>query len=323
MNQIFTASKLLFVPNKQLNPAAFMAFTVLLEILAKQGVSLDLCLPEELDPTLTKMIPIDDVNIVSKVAASKFIISFDKQSPEQVVKNIQWHQTDSQINLHVALENGELDSSSMKLTSEGGNYDVVLFFGVTDFSQVEKGFRDLPELLQSTKNISVGGAFAIPHGDVELHRGEQGETLPELIYSQVQGKGATPEHYSRLLAAILLTTNRFKNSNVKPQTFKVGASLMAEGANLARANSLIDLIKRQNNQGRSNNRNRKQYVNKHKQFQKPKQESNRSNRAPSQKQGNQLDKAELSTKQDSTQNNNSDPLPPVTSKDEVSTPDSE
>ncbi len=241
MSTIASAKKLLVVPNPKLKPGEYLPFTVLLEVLNKNVEKIDLCLPQSFDSKLTAAAKLPEVNIIKSVSPRRFVLTFNKGDDQ--VKNIQWQQSDEKISVYISMDKGQFDTGGMKMKAEGGEYDTILFYGVTDYSQVEGVFKNFPALVHEAKNVSIGGAFAIPHGKVELNRGEQGETIAELVYSEISGKGATPEHYSRLLSSVFLTTRRFANPNTRPKTFKSCAEFISNGANLGRANSIADQLK--------------------------------------------------------------------------------
>jgi hypothetical protein len=247
MDQLFLAKSTLVVVDSNLKLGDYLAYTVLLDILRKNNQKLEVIQPKDFSPSLTGIVQPPEVKQIKQLAPKRYVLSFDKGSDQ--VKNIQWHQAGEKINIYVSMENGQFSASGMKLQPEGSDYDTILYFGVKDYQQVQPLFSNFPAVVSQAKNISFGWTFAIPHGKVELIRGENNETTAELVYQYGQGKGMTPEHYSRLLASVFAATDRFNSQTTRAKTFTLCADLITNGANLQRANTLVDRTASQDKSG--------------------------------------------------------------------------
>jgi len=237
-SQLFSAKKLLIVPSRNLKLGDYLPFTVLVDVLSKNIEKVEVCMSEPFSKQLTSAVNFPEVKIIKKVSPRRFVLSFNKG--DEQVQNIQWQQSNEKINIYISMDQGKFSPQGMNVDAEGSDYDTILFYGVTDYETVSQYFKEYPSLVHEAKNISFGSTFAIPHGKVELIRGENGETNAELVYQSCRGKGTSPEHYSRLLGSILIATKRFKSPNVRSRTFNVCGELMSNGASIGRANAMSD-----------------------------------------------------------------------------------
>lgn len=237
MSSLTETRKLLVLPGNTLSFAEYLVLTVLIKKLVDKGVKVELAQIKPFPQSYTAAVSFPEVKKVDKLPPRKFILSFDKGN--DVVKNIQWQQSDKRINFHISMEKGQFKPEGLNLNIEGADYDAILYYRVGSFGEVQSLFSDFPGMVHELKNISIAQQFTIDNAKVELIDFAEGANFTEKAYLVTKQLGTDTESASILLAAVLAASNRFR-SNVGRKSFSYAAELVAAGASIEMANSIVE-----------------------------------------------------------------------------------
>lgn len=242
MSNLFSSQKLLVVVGPKISLSDYLVLTVVLEVLQKKQIQMDMLTTAPIPTEYAEIAALPKVNTISKLSPRKFILSFDKGN--DVVKNIQWQQTDQKISFHISMDKGEFTPEGLNLATEGADYDSILYFRVNSFADVEAAFQSSASVVHQANNISLGGKFGIEHAKVELIEQPDAATLAETVVEEFKSQGTNAEHHTRLLSAILIETERLRKHVSGAKTFARCTELLNSGADLDTANALSDKAKK-------------------------------------------------------------------------------
>lgn len=238
MSTLLESRKVLAVVNPNLSFAEYLCLNVVLESLRKQGATIDMVNSAAIPAAFTQVVALGEVKNISQIPPRKYILSFDRN--EGTVKNIQWQQNDKKVSFHISMEKGDFKPEGLQVNVEGADYDTVLYFKVDNFGSVQGIFKEAGNFIYEVKHISIGGKFSIDHTKVELVEHSDAANLAEVVYQELKGQGTNSEQHTKLLAAIMGITNRYKTNLSGAKTFMRSAELMNSGANLEAANVLLE-----------------------------------------------------------------------------------
>lgn len=237
MSTLSETNKLLVIPGANISFAEYLVLSVLIKKLSAKGTTVELAQTKPFPQSYTAAVSFPDVKKIDKLPPRKFILSFDKGS--DVVKNIQWQQSDKKINFHISMEKGQFKPEGLNLATEGADYDSVLYYRINSFAEVQALFADFPSLVHEVKNVTIAQQFTIDNAKVELIDFAEASNFTEKAYLTAKQLGLDSESASVLLAAIIAASNRFK-TNVGQKSFSYAADLVSAGANIEMANNLVE-----------------------------------------------------------------------------------
>lgn len=238
MSTLLESRKVLAVVNPSLSFAEYLCLTVVIEMLKKQGATVDMVNASKLPTNFTQAVSLGEVKNVTNVPPRKYIVSFDRHDAS--VKNIQWQQTDKKVSFHISMEKGDFKPEGLQVDVEGADYDTVLYFKVDNFAGVQSIFAEAGNFLYEVKHIAIGGKFSIDQARVEIVEQADTANLAETIYQELKNQGMNADQNTRLLAAIMGITNHYTTKLSGAKTFSRSAELVNSGANLESANALLE-----------------------------------------------------------------------------------
>lgn len=241
MSAVANAKSLLVITNNNIGGSEYLLLKAYLQALRlKDGLTTHVVSLagklEKLDQQHSLVRP-DRLTLIQKLAPRKFVLTFAKS--ENNVKNIQWQQSDKEVNFYISMENGVFQPNGMRFKVEGSTYDTILYFNLQDNSVLEKVFEPYKNLVNEAKHVSIGKPVGVPHQNVEAIQSDKANTLSEIVFEQIKEQ-LKPDLSTDVLAALLIETNRFKKEVKSANIFSVAAKLVDTGANLNNANQLSD-----------------------------------------------------------------------------------
>ena len=153
MSRIDDVNNLLVVTNPNISAVEYLCLVTLLtsrhsdsttHIVSRQdGINM---LTEKLPlPTSSK------VELKEQISPRKFVLTFNKGAGN--VKNIQWHQSDNEVNFYISMDDGHFKPDGMQFRPEGADYDAILYFNLANFQSVANVFDPYKHLLNEAQTL--------------------------------------------------------------------------------------------------------------------------------------------------------------------------
>ncbi|MCA9379307.1 hypothetical protein KC640_02670 [Candidatus Dojkabacteria bacterium] len=237
MSTLSESRKLLVLPGSSVSFAEYLVLVALIKKLIAKGTEVSIAQAKPFPQNFTSVVSFPEVRKIDKLPPRKFILSFDKGS--DVVKNIQWQQSDQKINFHISMEKGQFKPEGLNLDIEGADFDTILYYRVNSFAEVQQLFADFPGIVHEVKNVTIAEQFTINNAKVELVDFAEASNFTEKAHLAVKQLGLDSESASILLAAIIGASSRFK-TNVGRKSFSYAAELVTAGASIEMANNLLE-----------------------------------------------------------------------------------
>lgn len=235
-NSLLNSQKLLIVSGNRINNADYLALYALTNVLIAAGKKVTLA---KTKPLPEKFVLSSAVAHIAKVEPRKYTLSFPKGNT--AVKDVQWQQDETAINLEISLQSGSI-SELPQISTSGSDYDTVLYFGTANFEEIAEIFSDFPAFVGEARQISFNQIMSVPQAETEIIGAQTPMSTGELVFNLFSDQIQTPDLSTKLLASIVSGTGRFKHDNVTPKTFQICADLITRGADIKQANAVLDQL---------------------------------------------------------------------------------
>lgn len=238
MASLQNTKNLLLVIGSDLQYVHYLNLVVLIEILQKRGAVIDLFLTEAITSIFRQAAPLPEVKTIDKLSARRFVLSFPRNAAP--IKSVQWNQTNDKLTFHIRMEKGIFTADGMEFKAEGSEYDAVLFYQVSNFSQISELFLDYPQIWEQATAISIGTEIKPEGAHTEHIIPAASQLFTACIYEALKGLNPNKEHYTLFFAGLLAETDRFNTKDTNAEAFLLSAELLGNGANLEYANKLSE-----------------------------------------------------------------------------------
>jgi hypothetical protein len=235
-SSLINSQKLLIVCGNRINNADYLALYALTSVFTTTGKQVTIA---KTKPLPEKFVLPTTIAQIAKVEPRKYTLSFPKGNT--AVKDVQWQQDESAINLEISLQSGSINDLP-QISTSGSDYDTVLYYGVTAYDEVVEVFSDFPAFVSEARQVSFNQIMSVPQAETEIIGAQAPMSNGELVYTMFGEQIQTPDLTTKLLASIIAGTGRFKHDSVTPQTFHICAELVAKGGDTKQANALLDQL---------------------------------------------------------------------------------
>lgn len=238
---ISKSNNLLIIPDRNIKPLDYLCLVCLVTATRDGKGQTHIALSPEAIQPYTNFLPlpkIEGVELKQKISPKRFIMTFKKDQGN--VENIQWHQSQDDISIYVSMEDGQFRPEGMGFKTEGSDYDTILYFNTADTSYVASVLAPYPGLSAEVKHAALGKPIGIEHQEVELVD-KDSQLLSEAIYKLAKSS-LNKNLASKLVAAIMMETKRFRKPITGGRIFRALAELMEQGGDLTEANSISDKL---------------------------------------------------------------------------------
>lgn len=218
---VIESKKLLIISDQSLSKSDELCLSALIDGLADRSIDL-------YRPNSAKTYP--NVNYISELSPKRYVLSFNRSNGS--IKNVQWQQTDTEISLHISMDDGAFTPENMRFQTHGSDFEQVILFNVSDTTLVDKLFAGAD--LKTTKFISIG----VPVVSTSFKATPLGSapTIIEQLFGELK---PSKNAYTKLAAAILISTDRLQ-SEFRPELLNILAQIVPQSDGMASINKLVE-----------------------------------------------------------------------------------
>ncbi len=185
-------------------------------------------------------------NIVDEIPASKFKLSVPCH--ESIVKNVQWVQDDSDLNIFITLDNGQIVKNDISTEAIDTKFKNIILMNIDNIAVVRK-FISI-DRSHAPDIFTLGRTTLDNVDDLNITKLNQ-QSLSQAVFELIKRHELNIEkdEATMLLTAIHIETNNFTATTVDEKTFELSAELAKLGANNIEALELSKELNSVNNDG--------------------------------------------------------------------------